>query len=489
MTAAALPRQIRVAIYTRKSVTDGLDQAFNSLDAQRAAIEAYVMSQAGLGWTASTKRYDDGGFSGATTDRPAFQALLRDIEAHHVDVVAVYKIDRLSRSLRDFAKLIDLFEQNDVTFVSVTQQFSTASSIGKLTLNILMSFAEFEREVISERIADKMQATRRRGMWTGGRPILGYDVVDKKLVVNQDEASQVRAVFKLYLASCSIREVVAELNKRGWTSKAYTGKRGQQVIGYPFTKGTLHGLLTNVVYRGQTRTKSGVVAGVHEAIVDEKTWTEVQEQLRGNGRNGGAQVRNKTGAILRGLVQCGRCGSPMLHTFTTRKNRRHRYYICSRTHNEGATACPNTRVAAGPFELFVANQIRAIGRDDVVLAKTAASLAKLTADRRQELAAEQRRLEQQLRRAEQGDEQHALVAQRLDAVRNEAEAIDRGVTPNELRAALAGFDPVWGELFPAEQERILRLLIERITYHPDGGNVEIDLRPNGIDALEAEART
>jgi site-specific DNA recombinase len=215
----------------------------------------------------------------------------------------------------------------------------------------------------------------------------------------------------------------------------------------------------------------------------------VQEQLRGNGRNGGAQVRNKTGAILRGLVQCGRCGSPMLHTFTTRKNRRHRYYICSRTHNEGATACPNTRVAAGPFELFVANQIRAIGRDDVVLAKTAASLAKLTADRRQELAAEQRRLEQQLRRAEQGDEQHALVAQRLDAVRNEAEAIDRGVTPNELRAALAGFDPVWGELFPAEQERILRLLIERITYHPDGGNVEIDLRPNGIDALEAEART
>src|SRR5690606_22629975 len=179
VTAVPQIRPVRVAVYTRKSVTDGLDQAFNSLDAQRAAIEAYVQSQAGLGWPALGKRYDDGGFSGATTDRPAFQALLRDVQAGHIDVVAGHKIDRLSRSLRDSAMLIDLFEKRGVTFVSVTQSFSTANSMGRLTLNVLMSFAEYEREVISERIKDKVQATRRRGAWTGGRPVLGYDVTDK----------------------------------------------------------------------------------------------------------------------------------------------------------------------------------------------------------------------------------------------------------------------------------------------------------------------
>lgn len=482
MTAAALPRPVRVALYTRKSVTDGLDQAFNSLDAQRQAMESYVKSQAGLGWTAIPKLYDDGGYSGATTDRPAFQALLRDIEAGHVDVVAVYKIDRLSRSLRDFAKLIDLFEKHGVTFVSVTQQFSTANSMGRLTLNILMSFAEFEREVISERITDKMQATRRRGLWTGGRPILGYDVVAKKLVINPDEANQVRAIFRLYCETGTIRDVVAELKRRGWTTKTYVGKKDQQVVGSPFAKGTLHKLLTNVIYRGMTRTKGGVVPAVHAPIIDDATWSAVQERLRSNGRRGGASVRNKTGATLRGLVTCGRCGSTMLHTFSTRKGRRHRYYVCSRTHNEGTAACPNARVAAGRFEQFIANQIRAIGRDPVLRAKATTAVAQVVAARRQELADEQRRLEQQARRAHD-DDQRRCVEVRLAGIREEAAATASHVDDTELRAVLTDFEPVWGELFPAEQERILRLLIERVTYHPDSGEAEIDLRPNGIEAL------
>jgi len=489
VTPAPLLRPVRVAIYTRKSVTDGLDQAFNSLDAQRAAIEAYVTSQAGLGWNAIGKRYDDGGFSGATTDRPAFQALLADVEAGHVDVVAVYKIDRLSRSLRDFAKLIDLFEKSNVTFVSVTQAFSTASSIGRLTLNILMSFAEFEREVIGERITDKMQATRRRGMWTGGRPILGYDVVEKKLIVNPDESVQVRRIFELYLDHGNLREVVAELRARVWTNKGYVGKRGQTVTGMPFTKATLHGLLNNVVYRGQMRVKDGVVAGVHQPIIDAELWDAVQARLRGNRKNSGAEVRNKTGAILRGLVQCGRCGAPMLHTFTTRGALRHRYYICSKTHNEGAASCPNARVAAGKFEQFIVEQIRVMGTDELVLAKTAASVAQLAADSRQQLADERRRLELQLR-GKRDDGQRSQMEQRLREVNAEAAAPGDGtVDIAKLRAALKGFQPVWEQLFPREQERILRLLISRITYFPDGGKVDFELRPCGIEALANEATT
>ena len=489
MTVAALPRPVRVAIYTRKSVTDGLDQAFNSLDAQRQAIEAYVQSQAGNGWTAISKRYDDGGFSGATTDRPAFQDLLRDVADGLVDVVSVYKIDRLSRSLFDFAKLMDLFEKRGVTFTSVTQQFSTANSMGRLTLNILMSFAEFEREVISERITDKMQATRRRGLWTGGRVILGYDAIDKKLVVNEDEARQVREIFQLYVDLGTLREVVAELKRREWINKAYTGKRGQHVPGRPFTKASLHGLLTNVVYRGQTRCKDGVVPAVHAPIIDADLWDAVQTQLRGNGRNGGSQVRNKTGATLRGLVHCGRCGSPMLHTFTTRGERRHRYYTCSRAHNEGVSMCPKARVAAGPFEAFIADQIKVMGTDEVFLARTAASVARLSAERRRLLAEEQRRLEQR-RRAAGDDDQRARFEQRLRDLQREIAANgENGVDLSHLRVALAGFQPIWDQLFPREQERILRLLIERITYDPETGDADIELRPCGIEALAAEAST
>ena len=488
MTTVALPKPLRVAVYTRKSVTHGLDQAFNSLDSQRHAIESYVQSQAGLGWTTLDTRYDDGGFSGSTIDRPGFQALLRDIEAGHVDVVAVYKIDRLSRSLSDFAKLIDLFEQHDVTFVSVTQQFTTANSMGRLTLNILMSFAEFEREVIGERIRDKVRASRRRGAWTGGRPVLGYDVVDKKLVVNEDEAEQVRQTFELYLDRTSLREVVDELNHRAWRNKSFVSQRGQQVIGKPFTKTRLHGLLTNVLYCGQIRCQDEVVDGQHERIVPDSLWDAVQEQLSSNGHKGGSESRNKTGALLRGLVRCGRCDSAMVHTFTTRDQRRHRYYVCSLAHNSGVETCPGSRVAAGRFEQFVADQMRVIGTDEVVLAKTIAAATKLRAERQKHIATEQRRLNRQLR-YEHSDEDRELFEARLRSINAEATALDGSPLDGDtLRTALASFEPVWDELFPAEQERILRLLIERITYHPDDGDVDIELRPCGIEALADEAK-
>jgi site-specific DNA recombinase len=488
VTAAPQLRPLRVAVYTRKSVTDGLEQEFNSLDAQRQAVECYVQSQAGLGWRAIEKRYDDGGFSGATTDRPAFQALLRDIEAGQVDIVAVYKIDRLSRSLRDFAKLIDVFERFGVTFVSVTQQFSTANSIGKLTLNILMSFAEFEREVIGERIRDKVRATRRRGAWTGGRPILGYDVVAKQLVVNADEAAQVRELFELYLRLGNLREVLAEIRRRGWTNKSFTGKRGQAVAGHAFTKSTLHRLLTNSLYTGQIRAGTDLVPGAHEALIETDLWAAVQQQLADNGTAGGARARNKTNALLRELVYCGRCGSGMVHTFTTRGPRRHRYYVCAKLHGEGAEACPGARLAAGTFEQFVLDQVRTLGTDESVIAGTADAANRLAAERHDQLAAEARRTERRLRSPlSEGD--RTQLQERLVAIRAELGSLASGIDDRTLRTALGSFQPVWEHLFPAEQERILRLLIQRITFHPDDGDVDIELRPCGIQSLAAEATT
>ena len=488
MTTLAPPRHVRVAIYCRKSVTEGLEQEFNSIDAQRQACEAYVRSQRGEGWLALDTRYDDGGFSGSTIQRPAFQALLRDVERGVVDAIAVYKIDRLSRSLRDFAKLIELFEKHGVTFVSVTQQFSTATSMGRLTLNMLMSFAEYEREIIGERIRDKKRATRSRGMWVGGKAMLGYDVVDKKLVVNADEATQVREMFALYLQSNSLRDAVVELRRRGWTSKSLVTKRDRQIHGRAFSKTTLHSILTNNVYRGMVRCTDGLVVGVHEPIIGAELWEAVQARLRQQAQKGGASTRNKTGALLRGLVQCARCESPMLHTFSTKHGRRFRYYVCSRLHNEGAESCPSARVAAGKFERFIVNQIRAIGTDDALIAKTAAAAERLASERQEHISEELRRLDRQGRGTT--DELRASeIAKRRDELAAELDALGDGtVDAEELRVALAGFAPVWENLFAAERERIVRLLVERITYQPDGGDVEIALRACGIEALANEAR-
>ena len=488
MIARAPIQRRRVAIYCRQSVTEGLQQEFNSLDAQREACEAYVRSQQGEGWVALETRYDDGGFSGANTERPAFQRLLDDVERGRVDVIAVYKIDRLSRSLRDFAKLIDVFEQHQVTFVSVTQSFSTATSMGRLTLNVLMSFAEYEREVIGERIRDKKRASSSRGMWTGGRPPIGYSVVDKKLVVCADEAAQVRETFRLYAESSSLREVVAEVHRRGWRSKSYESRFGRQSGGKPFSKTTLDELLRNPLYRGLIRCGEDLVRGVHEPIVDAELWEAVQERLRRNASHGGAATRNKTGAQLRGLVHCGRCGSPMLHTFSTKHDRRFRYYVCGKAHNEGASACPGTRVAAGKFEKFIVDQVRAIGGDEALIAKTAAAVERLAEERREQLSGELARIDRRLEHSGDGERDEALEPRRRELATELERLGDVAVDPDDLRAALAGFEPVWEWLFPAERERILRLLIERITYHPDGGDVEIALRRCGIQTLAAEAR-
>ena len=272
---------MRCAIYTRKSTEEGLQQEFNTLDAQREAAEAYIRSQLHAGWITLAERYDDGGFTGANLERPALRKLLVDIEAGKIDCVMVYKVDRLSRSLLDFARLMEVFERRKVSLVSITQPLNTTGSMGRLTLNILLSFAEFERQMIADRTRDKMAAARRKGKWVGGRPVLGYDVASAggKLVVNVEEARQVQLIFALYLQHRSLGAVLAEMQARLWTTKRWRTRDSKEHLGRSFTKPTLLRLLRNVVYLGRVSHEGAVYAGEQEAILEPAIWERVQEVL------------------------------------------------------------------------------------------------------------------------------------------------------------------------------------------------------------------
>ena len=300
---------VRCAIYTRKSTEDGLEQEFNSLDAQRESAEAYIRSQLSEGWEVIPTMYDDGGFTGGNMDRPGLKRLMTDIEAGKVDCVVVYKVDRLSRSLLDFSRIVESFDKHGVAFVSVTQQFNTANSMGRLMLNVLLSFAQFEREIISERTRDKIAATRRKGKWTGGIPLLGYDIDPRgsKLVVNENEAVRVRQIFELYIDHRSLLAVAKELGERQWFTKTWVTKKGISRGSRVFDKTSLHKLLTNVTYVGDLKYKEEIHNGEHDGIVDRVLWDEVQAILRRNAMNRGADVRNRFGALLGGLLRCVGC--------------------------------------------------------------------------------------------------------------------------------------------------------------------------------------
>jgi site-specific DNA recombinase len=295
-------KTIRCGIYTRKSTEEGLEQEFNSLHAQREAAEAYITSQKEAGWKVLPDHYDDGGFSGGNLDRPALQRLLADIEARRLDCVVVYKVDRLSRSLLDFARVIDRFDQRSVSFVSVTQQFNTTSSLGRLTLNILLSFAQFEREIIGERTRDKMSAARRKGKWVGGTPVLGYDVDPGggRLVVNEKEARRVREIFELYQTHRSLLKVLAELGARRWKNKSWKSKRGIEHVGRPFVQATLRNLLTNAIYAGKVAHKGTIYPGEHAPIVEASLWEELNAEIGTRRRQRSDLVRTNQNALWLG---------------------------------------------------------------------------------------------------------------------------------------------------------------------------------------------
>ena len=421
-------KKLRCAVYTRKSTDEGLEKEYSTLDAQRDACEAYVASQRAEGWVPVRDRYDDGGFSGATLERLALRRLLADVEAGRVDVVVVYKIDRLSRSLTDFARLVEAFEAHGVTFVSVTQAFSTTTSMGRLTLNVLLSFAQFEREVIGERIRDKFAASRARGMWMGGRVPLGYDVRDRRLVVNEVEAARVRRVFELFAGTGSGVETVRRLRAEGLTSKS----------GRPLDKGDVHKLLRNRTYLGDSVHKGQAYPGEHQAIIPRELWDRAHAVLRESPRARANRSRAQAPALLKGLL-FGADGRAMSPTHTRRRGRLYRYYVAQRVLKGDAAAGDESgivrRVSAAAIEAAVLGQLRALLRQPEVVVGT-------------------------------------WLAARAGAP---------GLSEGEVREALERLEPLWEELFPAEQARIVRLLVERVEVGPAGADIR--LRVEGLASL------
>jgi site-specific DNA recombinase len=348
-------RQVRCAIYTRKSSEEGLEQDFNSLDAQREACEAFIASQKHQGWVILPELYDDGGFSGATLERPAFQRLLADVRDGKIDVVVVYKVDRLTRSLSDFAKIVETFDKRNVSFVSVTQQFNTTTSMGRLTLNILLSFAQFEREVTGERIRDKIAASKKKGMWMGGLPSLGYDVKDKRLIVNDAEGETVRYIFKRYTELKSVRLLKADLDAQGIISKARVASDGTRYGEKPFARGALYLMLQNRIYRGEIVHKGKSYPGEHAVIIEEALWDEVQTILGDNRADRMLGTAEKQVSLLSGIVFDAR-GERMTPTYATKNKTRYRYYV-SRSLLTGTVKRSGQRIPAASLEMLIIARI------------------------------------------------------------------------------------------------------------------------------------
>ncbi|NJO55652.1 MAG: recombinase family protein [Rhodospirillales bacterium] len=509
-TTAPTKPTTRCAIYTRKSSEEGLDQEYNSLDAQRDAAEAFIISQKAEGWTVLPERYDDGGYSGGSMERPALERLLRDIDTGGIDCVVVYKVDRLSRSLMDFARIMQVFEAKQVSFVSVTQQFNTTHSMGRLTLNILLSFAQFEREIIGERIRDKLAAQARKGKWTGGAPVLGYDVdrsgPSPRLVINAREAARVRDIFRMYLEEAALLPVVKELAHRGWINKQRVTKKGQHLGGRSFDKSTLYQLLTNPIYTGKMRYKDELHAGEHEPIIDPAVFDQVQQQLKQNSRTGGAEVRNKYGALLRGLLRCKCCGTAMSHTFNSGRGRTfYRYYRCTHAIKNGSDVCSSGMLPAGEIERVVVDEVRGLAKDEVLLARVINDAqvvieGELVAARRDldDLRQERERHHRELQQLTTSGKSSADVTERLADLQTRLLASDQRlpklnarilalegqtITQVQARAVFADFDSLWQSLIPREQARLLKLLISAVEYDGDAGTVSVTFRPTSIRSL------
>jgi site-specific DNA recombinase len=425
----AAVRKLRCAVYTRKSTEEGLDMEFNSLDAQREACEAYIVSQRAEGWLLVRDRYDDGGVSGGTLERPALKRLLADVEAGKIDVVLVYKIDRLSRSMLDFLKLVETFERHGVTFVSITQAFNTTSSMGRLTLNMLLSFAQFEREVIGERIRDKVAASRKKGMWMGGWTPLGYEVRDRKLRIHKEDAERVRSIFKRFVQLKSATLLAREL-----VLARATNRYGQLL-----DKGVLYRILNNRVYIGDAVHKGISYPGEHRAIIDRKLWDQVHAILKQNPRRRAASARAQTPALLKGLL-FGPDGAAMSPTHTRKGGRLYRYYISQSVMKQGANTCPVRQIPAAEIERIVIEHIRSLLQTPEIIIQTWRAARKT----------------------------------------------DRTLAESEVRGALLEFEPIWNELFPAEQARIVELLVERVDLQPDG--IDLHLRIDGLTSLFNELR-
>ncbi|MBY0310732.1 MAG: recombinase family protein [Phycisphaerales bacterium] len=489
----------RCAIYARKSSDDGLEQSFNSIDAQRVSGESYITAHEGEGWVCLPNRYDDGGYSGGNMDRPGLTRLLDEVRAGRVETVVCYKLDRLTRSIRDFAKIMEVFEAHGVALVVVTQPINTSTSMGRLMVHVLMSFAQFERELASERTRDKIALSRQRGQWTGGRPVLGYDFAGSRLERNVPESQTVRAIFARYLEVRSLRVLLKELEDQGVTNKRWTSRAGREMGGKPFVLSGLAGLLGNPLYVGKVPHHGRVYDGLHEPIVDSQVFQRVQELLAENGRSGVSLVRNQHGGLLKGLARCAGCGATMVHSTTSRggaTGRVHRYYVCRTRQLHGKGRCAGGSVPAEQIEQFVLAKMRPAfthplmagavldllrARFDSEL-RTMHALKSMTeqafgeleksADAgRGALSGEWARLRERLRELDDRIELHMAAAPTR-------EKVDRG---------LADIEGLWSVLSPSERAALLSMVVSEVCIDAAGGEVTIVTRDTGDSAPTSRA--
>lgn len=403
---------------------------FNTLDAQRESCEAYIASQKSEGWYLVPDQYDDGGFTGANLERPALKRLLADIEAGRVNVVVVYKIDRLTRSLLDFAKLVEAFDQKKVTFASVTQSFNTTTSMGRLTLNVLLSFAQFEREISAERIRDKFAASKRKGLWMGGHVPLGYRVKDRKLIISRDDAKTVKFIFNRFLETGSPTQMVDELADVG-----AVGNRGNSM-----DTGYIYRTLKNRHYLGEIPVGNESFPGEHKAIIDQKTWDKVQAMFASNTRKRHSKRRKHSDALLMGIIRCSHCDRAMTPSHSRKKGKLYRYYVCQTAIKKSYDDCPLCSISAGDIEAVVIQQVRVVLKSPEMVVKT----------------------------WKEGQEAGSNIQER------------------EVAETLQQLDPVWDELFPAEQQRLIHLLVSQVDVASDA--VKVHLQAEGIDTLAYELK-
>lgn len=428
---------IRCAIYTRKSTEEGLAMEYNSLEAQRDSAEAYIRSQQHEGWQLVQDRYDDGAYSGGNMERPALKRLLEDIKSGTVQMVVVYKIDRLSRSLMDFATLAKIFEQNGASFTSVTEQFSTANAIGRLHLNMILSFAQFEREIAGERIRDKIAASKKKGMWMGGSPPMGYDSVDRKLVVNPAEAEIVQRIYKRYVELGSLVHVACELREAGVKNKTFVSKRGTERQGKHLTTSVIYNILRNPLYIGKISHKGELYEGQHEAIIPLELWEKAQKKEDTSPRSpAGRPLSSPHQSMLNGLVHCGCCKCVMTHYYSrNRYGRVYRYFVSSAVKRGMKDYCAVGNVSAPELENMVMAQIRAIIRQPEMVTS---------------------------------------IWERLNDMK-------KPLPEEQIHARLENLDAIWEELFLTEQRQFVGLMVEKVEMSPQGAN--LFLRADGFETL------
>ncbi len=431
--------KLRCAIYTRKSHEEGLEQEFNSLDAQRLSAENYIASQANEGWALVPTQYNDGGYSGGNMERPALKRLLQDIKDKKIDCIVVYKIDRLTRSLLDFSKIIELLDEHKCSFVAVTQSFNTSNSMGRLMLNVLLSFAQYERELTSERIRDKFEASSKQGIWMGGVPPLGYDPKDRKLEINEKEAKIVKLIFQSFIETESVTETVRIMNSLGHKTKTWASTSGKLYHGTSFSKNGIRHILKNPVYSGKVTHKGKVYDGQHKPIITPKTWEKAQSIFTTRDESvSKSTTRVSAPPMLKGIFFCGCCLSAMTPTYSMKKNgTKYRYYLCSSKHRLTNEKCAVRTISAAEVEGLVTAQVLNLLSKPEVVAHTIAAISNT----------------------------------------NDLQDI-------QVIKALKDIHRVWEELFPAEQARITHLLIKRVTISKEG--LDIKIYSDGLNTLTNE---